>query len=490
MLDTDEDYDAALALLPPLPDKSKKKRQKIAFHFVMVSFLFSINNASTVSCFQISSTKYGNKLGPLEMGTIITTYAITALLGVTYITKTLGSRNAMIIGMALNCLYELSPVIAQESVAPVKAIIIVIGSMFGGLGVAMMWTAQGVYFSQSCDAYYQAQGPIEEESDYRDRGTAESDRKITPENISSRFAGIFGCIFCVAQILMIAGAVLTIEFGKTNWISVYSVYIAVSIVTAGLMMKAKSGSRLHDIEVEELEQDPKPSWMKGLDAIILLLSDRKMKYFIMLGITSGVTNRYVFSLVSLKASQLPPLVNESQGYTYLFSCIPLAIQAVCCIIFGYGDKYIGKGTVIIIGYCSYSIAALMLLLKSDKNMVYLIFIFVFSGIGNATFRGTLRAVFADYFPHEKDGAFANLTFQEGCGHFLAWVISEGAVCAVPDTYCSRLDLESKKTVHALNIILLVFSILAVPSFLRAYYLFREEKNTRNVGPVTFYGEDS
>ena len=35
------------------------------------------------------------------------------------------------------------------------------------------------------------------------------------------------------------------------------------------------------------------------------------------------------------------------------------------------------------------------------------------GVGRATFEGTLKATFADYFPYEKEGAFANIILQNG-----------------------------------------------------------------------------
>lgn len=53
---------------------------------------------------------------------------------------------------------------------------------------------------------------------------------------------------------------------------------------------------------------------------------------------------------------------------------------------------------------------------TDWGWLGLLFVYSLMGIGRATFEGTLKAAFADYFPYEREGAFANITVQNGlCG---------------------------------------------------------------------------
>merc|ERR1712071_751571 len=56
-----------------------------------------------------------------------------------------------------------------------------------------------------------------------------------------------------------------------------------------------------------------------------------------------------------------------------------------------------------------------------------IMVYSFQGLGRATYESTLRAEFADMFPLEKEGAFANIILQNGLsstlGYFLSPIIS-------------------------------------------------------------------
>jgi hypothetical protein len=43
------------------------------------------------------------------------------------------------------------------------------------------------------------------------------------------------------------------------------------------------------------------------------------------------------------------------------------------------------------------------------------------GIGRATFEGTLKATFADFFSYEKEGAFANIILQNGLAGAVGYI---------------------------------------------------------------------
>ena len=57
----------------------------------------------------------------------------------------------------------------------------------------------------------------------------------------------------------------------------------------------------------------------------------------------------------------------------------------------------------------------------DWGWSSLAMIYTLHGTGRATFEGTLKATFADYFAYEKEGAFANIILQNGLSGAIGYV---------------------------------------------------------------------
>jgi MFS family permease len=76
----------------------------------------------------------------------------------------------------------------------------------------------------------------------------------------------------------------------------------------------------------------------------------------------------------------------------------------------------GRGAILIGGAMSFLGVALPFAAVLDARewgWKLLLLVYALQGIGRATFEGTLKATFADFFPHEKEGAFANIIVQTG-----------------------------------------------------------------------------
>lgn len=63
--------------------------------------------------------------------------------------------------------------------------------------------------------------------------------------------------------------------------------------------------------------------------------------------------------------------------------------------------------------------------------------YILAGSGRAVFEGTNKAVFADFFPNDKEAAFANVIIQSGGSAAIAFFVfpymskeAKGIVCAV------------------------------------------------------------
>lgn len=75
-----------------------------------------------------------------------------------------------------------------------------------------------------------------------------------------------------------------------------------------------------------------------------------------------------------------------------------------------------KERILTAGAVSYLLIALLFLLFpsfESWKFISLLVIYILLGIGRSTYEGTLRAVFADFFPQEREGAFANIILSTG-----------------------------------------------------------------------------
>jgi MFS family permease len=92
----------------------------------------------------------------------------------------------------------------------------------------------------------------------------------------------------------------------------------------------------------------------------------------------------------------------------------------------------GKGPVLIWGaICFALVVAIPFFMIPDLSKwtpVTLIIIYALYGMGRATFESTLKAVFADFFYYEKEGAFANIILQNGLASAIGYVLTFSLLC--------------------------------------------------------------
>lgn len=79
--------------------------------------------------------------GAIQSGILYLTYTASSILGATYVSKKLGARNALILGMFLYCAYVGCFLFATMS-QKIETTAAVIGALIGGIGGGFIWTAQ------------------------------------------------------------------------------------------------------------------------------------------------------------------------------------------------------------------------------------------------------------------------------------------------------------------------------------------------------------
>jgi hypothetical protein len=91
--------------------------------------------------------------------------------------------------------------------------------------------------------------------------------------------------------------------------------------------------------------------------------------------------------------------------------------------------------------------------------------------------GALRATYADFFPAEVEGAFANIILQNGIFTSLGFFLSFSDRCSHPGPYC----VEYKEgglphNVLVLELAVVISGVIAILGYWRANLLFRAEQS--------------
>jgi MFS family permease len=146
----------------------------------------------------------------------------------------------------------------------------------------------------------------------------------------------------------------------------------------------------------------------------LLWKDPKMKYMIGLNAVFGFAAAFLNSYVN--GQVVPIALDNGEKYIGVLSSWVSAVAAGMSLVFGRLGPTLGKGPILILGAVCFFGVVFPFVVQPDASQYgwgLLILVYSFHGIGRATFEGTLKATFADYFPYEKEGAFANIILQNG-----------------------------------------------------------------------------
>jgi MFS family permease len=182
----------------------------------------------------------------------------------------------------------------------------------------------------------------------------------------------------------------------------------------------------------------------------LLVRDPKMKYMVGLNAVFGFTSAFLGSYVN--GEVLPVALSDENGKMIgVLTGWTAFTAAGFSLLFGRLAPILGKGPILIGGGVCFMMVVLPFLVQPDAhtyNLASLLFVYTMQGeshslshfthsglfnilmfppfhcstlirlsslqgIGRATFEGTLKATFADFFSYEKEGAFGNIILQNG-----------------------------------------------------------------------------
>lgn len=417
-------------------------------NFVTMAILFSANHGCTVACLALATARLGS-LGAWQSGVLYIAYTSSSLLGATYITKQLGSRNAIMTGMGLYCAYVACFLVATEfeEIAKEAALL---GAAIGGVGGAFLWTAQGAYFGQAADEHAQC---------------LQQDAKLS----TSYLAGVFAFVYLAEEVLLRLLSTALLETGRVSWSVIFGLYTIVAVVsTLGMLLVYNyPNSNERNVQI----------FYKVTAALQLLKSDPKMKYLIGLNATFGLAGAFLNSYVNGEVVRVA-LNDPDSKYVGGLSALVAIVAAVASLGLSSVAQRYGKGIILVGGALCFLGVAFPFLLQPNTarwGWIGLIIVYSLQGLGRATFESTLKALFADYFSYEKEGAFANIILQNGLFSAVGYVLSFRLVCKEESRYCVRYSDGSLHNVGLFEGLVVVSAIFAIVGYWQASALYKSEQ---------------
>lgn len=407
------------------------------------------------ACLALASSRLG-AIGAWQSGILYLFYTASAILGATWIVKRAGARNAMWLGMGLYCVYVgCFWVATRQDALEDQRIAAYVGAAIGGVGAGFLWTAQGAYFSQAAEEHA---GHLQQE--------------VTASTAS--FAGIFAFFYLAEEVLL--RSLSTVLVGVLSWEAIFGMYTLVTLLSTLAMPLVRNYPRNND-ELDASGDSTESIFYKVTAAGQLLWKDPKMKYMIGLNAVFGFTAAFLNSYVN---GQVVPLALDDPDSRYIGALTSWvsAVAAGMSLLFGRLAPHIGKGVILTIGALCFLGVVAPFLVQPDASYygwASLIFVYTCHGIGRATFEGTLKATFADFFAYEKEGAFANIILQNGLSGALGYILTFSLLCKTPSKYCVEYSNGSLHDVLTFEMIVVLSSAFAIVGYWRAYAIRKTEE---------------
>ena len=260
----------------------------------------------------------------------------------------------------------------------------IVGGIIGGFGAGFLWTAQGSYFARAAEQYAIQKGS-------------------TVEDSTSLFGGIFAGIYLSEEVLLRLFSSIMAKTLNWSWKSIFSGYTMIAVLSTLFMLSVHK----YPLTEKEMRKNEQSSPFEKVTVVgKLLISDRKMKYMIPLNAVFGFSAAFITSFVNGEVIRVVLSDQNSTDIGFL-TALTSCVAAVLSVVLGFVAQKIGRGPILILGSISFFMVGFLFAIRPsllDWGVASLALVYIFQGIGRATFEGTLRAEFAIMFAEEKEGA--------------------------------------------------------------------------------------
>ena len=421
--------------------------------FTIFSFIFAANPSAALACLSLATARLG-KVGAWSSGMLYLTYTLSSVLGATYVVKQLGGRNSMMLGMSFYVVYVACFWVAVSHPS-IEAPAAIGGAFIGGIGSGILWTAQGSYFTQAAEEHALYQG-----CEWAD--------------CTSSLSGTFAFAYLLEETILHLSSYFMIEYLHMEWSTIFAIYACIAVLSTVGMLWVKN----YPVARERSGDDKfTTQWYKITAAFQLLLTDSKMKYLIGLNAVFGFSGAFLNSFVSGQVIRIV-LQDVDSKTVGIFVSWSAGVAALASLLFGKLTHDYGKGPVMLFGNIMFLGVVLPFILKPNLETwtwPLLAFVYASQGIGRATFESTMKAVFADFFPYEKEGAFANIILQNGFFGSIGYILTFQLTCSNRGPYCIEYRNGTLHDVLSFELLVGVAAVAAVLGYWKASQLYWDER---------------
>lgn len=366
-------------------------------NFLWFAALFGINHGVVTVPLVLSSSMLDSSVAYVGNALLYVCTMVAALFLAAPCIGQIGVKSTLLLSMLLYCVYSglfALSVIAGPTRVGIQYQTFCVGSLLGGCGAGMLWTAQGGYFASTVDAILQSQP-----------------ESTTRGQLSAQFAATFAVIYLACEVVAKLAWFALAYAGLGGW-AVATVYCVVGVLSLLKM------TRIRDFNAKGIST----SWTSKFQATISLWADPALILIsgsnFTFGFSAAFMNGYVNANFTVKQLGTPSVALMAALTTCtgaLFSSISDPLSAAY-----------GKSSVVVIASaCFVSISVFFIAFDCCEGWRWgLVVPYLFQGIGRAVYESTNRAIFDDFFPHDSEGAFANCMMQSTTAFALCFFLSE------------------------------------------------------------------
>lgn len=439
-------------------------------NFFCFSLFCSAVPACVLACLSLAVVQLGSTIGAYQSGILYATFTLSSLLSLSTVAlRRLGPLGSVLLGEALlgggyvTCFAIATVCRSINWMSGAKAFAW-IGAAVGGVGAAVFWAAQGVYFSQAASEY------------------SEESLGMSHESASSILAGLFAFWLLVEETVLDLLSTFLVHICRLHWSLLFALYAALAVAAT------IATSTVHTYDLPHHEYHGVCS--EVYSTIDLFVRDSRMKYMVAFNAMFGFAGAYLNSFIS---GQIAPIVLGDSSFVGLFVALHGGAAAVSSLVLSRCCRQ--KGISLAVGSISFLGVGLPFLLQphaeNDWSVVHLTMIYILHGIGRATFEGTLKAVFADWFPGAPDAAFTNITLQNGMASALGYFLTTRLSCqgntgdsfsshASRTKYCVRYKDGTFHNVGVVALLIVGMSVAALLGYWRAAYITNNRTSRQNL----------
>eukprot|EP00928_Gymnodinium_smaydae_P022645 TRINITY_DN18956_c0_g1_i1.p1 TRINITY_DN18956_c0_g1~~TRINITY_DN18956_c0_g1_i1.p1 ORF type:complete len:450 (-),score=43.41 TRINITY_DN18956_c0_g1_i1:29-1378(-) len=389
-------------------------------NFDRMAIAFALCQATVTTPIGFATSLLDPTVGRIGTGGLYLATIFSSLLMGAPVVTALGAKISLVIAMSCSTTYAMLFALAtlQAKGSIEQWVAYLVGAVLSGCGSGILWTAQGVFLTDSSAL-------IAASEDHPEAGTQKQREAVT-----AVLGGSFASKLLVVEILVKLSASLLqgsfLQWKLTKPLLGLSTMFFLFASIAAAMVVATALLVVVPTKRDSPAKSARRGCGDGVMAAFRLWPDVKIWCLAFTNLTFGFCAGYMNGFVNGSfTTPNPTLGPGSLGTLLALTCL---VASIASKLFGSLSKKVGKRIVICIGAACFATIPISVLLftPSEANGYWgasLVALYVLQGMGRAVYESTNKAVFADFFPGAQSaGAYANCMMQNSFAFFVSFIL--------------------------------------------------------------------